>query len=162
MAHLSSLQLLKEINGKGTHVPYKGNAPAIQGLLAGDIQFMFPSPAETIPLVQGGKLRVLGVTSDNRLPAFPNVPTMKELGLSEFAPKIWYAFLVPSGTPPDAVSRLHDAFAKAVADPSVQERLIALGFSPEVKGSAETAAFIKAEAARWKKVVQENSITSQD
>ena len=162
MAHLSALQLLKEIKGKGTHVPYKGNAPAIQGLLSGDVQFMFPSVAEAVPLVQAGKLRVLGVTADKRVAAFPNVPTMRELGLSEFAPKIWYAFLVPSATPADAVSRLHDGFAKAVTNPSVQERLTALGFSPEVKGSLETAAFIKAEAARWKKVVQENNITSQD
>lgn len=162
MAHLSSLQVLKAIDGKGTHVPYKGNAPAIQGLLAGDVQFMFPSTAEALPLMQGGKLRVLGLTSEKRLPTFPNVPTMKELGLSDFAPRIWYAFLVPTGTPAEVVSRLQDAFAKAVTDPSLQERLNAAGFAVEVKGSADTAAFIKTEAARWKKVVQENNITSQD
>lgn len=162
MAHLASLQILKAVGGKGTHVPYKGNAPALQGLLAGDVQFMFPSTAEALPLMQGGKLRVLGVTSDKRLPTFPNVPTMKELGLSDFTPRLWYVFLVPTDTPPEAVSRLYDAFAKALTDPSIQQRLTAAGFATEVKRSPEAAAFIKAEAARWKKVVQENNIKSED
>lgn len=162
VAHLSSVRLLKEINGKGTHVPYKGNAYAIQGLLGGEVQFMFPTTAEALPLVQGGKLRVLALASEKRVAAFPNVPTLKELGFGDFAPKIWYAFLVPAATPDETVSRLSGAFAKAVADPAVQERLIKLGFTPELRGAADTGAFIKEEASRWKKVVQENNITSQD
>jgi tripartite-type tricarboxylate transporter receptor subunit TctC len=162
LAHLSSLRLLKEIGGKGTHVPYKGNAYAIQGLLGGEVQFMFPSTAEALPLVQGGKLRVLGLTADQRLPVFPDVPTMKELGFADFTPKIWYAFLVPSGTPADTVTRLHDAFAQAVRDPVVQQKLNGLGFTPEVRTGAEVAAFMKSEAGRWKKVVQDNNVTNQD
>jgi tripartite-type tricarboxylate transporter receptor subunit TctC len=162
MAHLTSLRLLKEINGKGTHIPYKGNAPALQGLLGGDVHFMFPSTSEALPLMQGGKLRVLGVTADNRLPAFPNTPTMKELGFGDFAPRIWYAFLVPAGTRPEVAERFNDAFSKAVTDPGVLAQLNARGYMPEVKSAAETAAFIKAEGARWKKVTQDNNITSLD
>jgi tripartite-type tricarboxylate transporter receptor subunit TctC len=162
MAHLTSLRLLKEISGKGTHVPYKGNAPALQGLLGGDVHFMFPSTFEALPLMQGGRLRVLGVTSDSRLPAFANVPTMKELGFGDFSPRIWYAFLVPAGTKPEVVSRIQDAFAKAVTDATVLANLNARGYIAEVRGSAEAAAFLKAESARWKKVIQENNITSLD
>lgn len=162
MAHLSSLQLLKQINGKGTHVPYQGNAPALQGLLSGQAHFMFPSTAEALPLVQGGKLRVLGVTSEKPLAGFPNVPTMKALGLADFSPVLWFAFLVPSATPAATVSQLQDAFANAVTNAVVQERLNVLGFTPEVKKSAEASAMIRAELARWKKVVQENNQTSQD
>ena len=162
MAHLAALRLLKAINGKATHIPYKGNAPAIQGLLAGDVQFMFPSSSEALTLMQGGKLRVLALTSDQPLVTFPNVPTMKDLGFADFAPRLWYAFLVPAGTPAEAVSRIQDAFAKALADPAMQERLRARGFEAEVRGSAEISAFIKAEAARWKVVVKENNVTSED
>ncbi|MBK9607851.1 MAG: tripartite tricarboxylate transporter substrate binding protein [Betaproteobacteria bacterium] len=162
MAHLAALRMLKEIGGKGTHVPYKGNAPAIQGLLAGDVDFMFPSSSEALALMQGDKLRVLALTSEKPLATFPNVPTMKDLGFADFAPRIWYAFLVPAGTPADAVARMQDAFAKALADPTVQERLSARGYISEVRGSADVSAFIKAEAARWKMVVKENNITSED
>jgi len=123
---------------------------------------MFPTTAEALPLVQGDKLRVLALASETRVAAFPNVPTLKELGFADFAPRIWYAFLVPSATPDEAVSRLYDAFAKALADPTVRERLTTLGFTPELRGSADTGVFIKAEASRWKKVVQENNITTQD
>jgi tripartite-type tricarboxylate transporter receptor subunit TctC len=162
MAHLTSLRLLKDISGKGTHVPYKGNAPALQGLLGGDVHFMFPSTFEALPLMQGGKVRVLGVTSDSRLPAFPNVPTMKELGFADPAPRIWYAFLVPAGTSTEVVNRFQDAFAKAVMDPAVLSNLNARGYIAEVRSSTEISGFLKAESARWKKVIQENNITSLD
>jgi tripartite-type tricarboxylate transporter receptor subunit TctC len=162
MAHLSSLRLLKEIKGKGTHIPYKGNAPALQGLLSNDVGFMFPSTFEALPLAQGGKLRVLAVTSESRLAALPDVPTVKELGFADFTPKVWYAFLVPAGTRPEIVTRYQDAFAKAVSDPAVLSSLTARGYVPEIRGSTETAAFLKAELARWRKVTQENGITNLD
>jgi tripartite-type tricarboxylate transporter receptor subunit TctC len=162
VAHLSSLRLLKEIAGKGIHVPYKGNAYALQGLLGGDVQFMFPTTAEALPLAQGGKLRVLALASEKRMTAFPNVPTLAELGFVDFAPKIWYAFLVPSATPDEIVLRLYGAFAAALTDPAVQGRLTQLGFTTQLRGAAETGAFIKAEAARWRQVVQENNVTNQD
>jgi len=162
MAHLASLRLLKDIGGKGIHVPYRGNAPALQGLLAGDVNFMFPTTFEAMPLVQANKVRVLGITSDARLPTFSNVPTMKELGLGDFNPRIWYAFLLPAGAKPDVVARFHDAFAQAVMDPGIQAQLTARGYIPEAKSTAETAAFIKSEYMRWKKVVQENGVTALD
>ncbi len=160
MAHLASLRLLKEVGGKGTHVPYRGNAPALQGLLGGDVNFMFPTTFEALPLMQANKVRVLGITSDSRLPTFSNVPTMKELGLGEFNPRIWYAFLLPAGARPEVVTRFHDAFAKAVTDPDIETQLKARGYIPEAKSTAETTAFIKSEYVRWKKVAQENGVTA--
>jgi tripartite-type tricarboxylate transporter receptor subunit TctC len=161
MAHLAALQLLKAVGGKGTHIPFKVNAPALQSLMAGDVDFMFPATSEALPLM-GSKLRVLALTSEKPLPIFPNVPTMKDLGFADFAPRLWYAFLVPKGTPAETVARIQDAFAKAISDPSVQEQLRAQGYTTDVKSSAEMSAFIKGEAARWKKVIQENNITSSD
>ncbi|CAN7344424.1 tripartite tricarboxylate transporter substrate binding protein [Variovorax sp. LjRoot178] len=162
MAHLASLRMLKEIGGKGTHVPYRGNAPALQGLLGGDVNFMFPTTFEAMPLVQANKVRVLGVTADARLPAFPSVPTMKELGFGDLTPRIWYAFLLPAGSKPEVVARVHDAFAKAVMDPGIQTQLRARGYIPEALSTADTTAFIKSEYARWKKVAQENNVSSLD
>jgi tripartite-type tricarboxylate transporter receptor subunit TctC len=162
MAHLASLRLLKEIGGKGTHVPYRGNAPALQGLLAGDVNFMFPTTFEAMPMVQASKLRVLGVTADARLPTFASVPTMKELGFADLTPRIWYAFLLPAGARPEVVARVHDAFAKAVMDPGIETQLRARGYIPEARSTADTQAFIKSEFARWKKVAQDNGISTLD
>jgi tripartite-type tricarboxylate transporter receptor subunit TctC len=162
MAHLASLRMLKEIGGKGTHVPYRGNAPALAGLLGGDVHFFFPTTFEAIPQLAANKVRVLGVTSDARLPSMPNIPTMKELGFPDLTPRIWYAFLLPAGAKPEVVARVQDAFAKAMNDPAIQTQLRARGYIPEAKSTAETAAFIKGELARWKKVAQENNITNLD
>ena len=160
MGHLSALRMLNEAGGKGIHVPYKGNAPALQGLLASDVHFMFPSTFEALSLMQGGKVRVLAVTAESRLPTFGGVPTMKELGFADFAPRIWYVFLMPAGTSVDVVKRVQEAFTKAMADPAIQSNLSARGFITEIRTSVEAAAFLKAEAVRWKKVVQDNNITS--
>jgi tripartite-type tricarboxylate transporter receptor subunit TctC len=160
LAHLSSVRLIKELHGTGTHVPYRGNSDAIQGLLGNQVQLFFPSTAEALPLAKSGKIRLLGVTSEERLPTLPDVPTMKELGFAEFNPRLWYAFLAPANTPANIVSGLHDAFAKALVDPSVRERLTGLGFTTEVKDSAAVSAYMKNEAARWGKVIKDNNISS--
>ena len=85
---------------------------------------------------------------------------MKELGFAQFNPRLWFAFLAPASTPPNIVSGLHDAFAKAAMDPSIRERLTALGFAMEVKDPAAVSAFMKSEAGRWGKVVKDNNIQS--
>jgi tripartite-type tricarboxylate transporter receptor subunit TctC len=159
LAHLSAVRLIKDLKGTGNHIPYRGNNDAIQGLLGNHVQMFFPSTAEALPLVQSGRIRLLGVTSEERLPKLPDVPTMKELGFAEFNPRLWYAFLVPANTPANIVSRLHDAFARAIMDPSVQGRLTALGFTIEIKDPAAVSAFMNEEAARWGKVIKENNIT---
>ena len=134
------------------------DADAILALQSNQVQLFFPSTAEALGLAKSGKVRLLAVTSEQRVPTLPDVPTMKELGFAEFNPRLWYAFLAPANTPANIVSRLHDAFAKAITDPSVRERLTALGFTTELKDSAAVSAFMKSEAARWGKVIKDNNI----
>lgn len=162
LAHLSAVRLIHELGGTGNHIPFRGNSDAIQALLGNQVQAFFPSTAEAIPLAKSGKIRLLAVTSAERVPTMPDVPTMKELGFSDFNPRLWYAFLAPANTPSNVVSQLKNAFAKAVNDPAIQERLRALGFSPEVKDAAAVSALMKDEAVRWGKVIKENKITSSD
>jgi tripartite-type tricarboxylate transporter receptor subunit TctC len=159
LAHLSSVRLIKEMNGTGNHVTF---SDAIQSLLGNEVQMFFASTAEALPLSAAGQVRVLAVTSEERLSTMPEVPTMKELGFAQFNPRLWYAFLAPANTPADIVSRLHDAFAKATRDPSAQERLNAIGFAVEIKDSAAVTAFMKEEAARWSKVIKDNDIKVAD
>jgi len=162
LAHLSSVRLLKELNGTGNHVPSRGNNDAIQPLLGNHVQMFFPSTAEALPLATAGQIRVLGVTSEERLPALPDVPTMRELGFAQFNPRLWYAFLGPANTPANIVSRLHDALAKATMDSSVQARLKAVGFTMEIKDPAAVSAFMKEEAVHWGKVIKDNAIKIAD
>ena len=162
LAHLSAVRLIKDLGGTGNHVPYRGNPDAIQALLGNQVQLFFPSTAEALPLVKSGKIRLLGVTSEDRFPAFPDVPTMKELGFADFNPRLWFAFLAPAQTPAESISRLHDAFARAVTAPAAQQRLTALGFAVEVKDPAATSALMKSEAARWGKIIKDNNIKGAD
>lgn len=162
MAHLASARLLKELGGTGVHVPYRGNGEAIQALLGNHAQMFFPSTADAGALVTSGKIRILGVTSDNRLATLPNVPTMKELGYADFTPRLWYAFVAPAGTPGEAISRLYGAFASALKDPGIEQRLTGLGFAPEIRDSAAVSAYMKAEADRWSRVIKDNNIKSSD
>ncbi len=160
LAHLSAVRLINQFNGTGNHIPYRGNSDATQALLGNQVQLFFPGSAEAIPLSKSGKVRLLGVTSDDRLPTLPGVPTMKELGFADFNPRLWYAFLVPAGTPSSAVSRLHASFAQAVKDPTVRERLTGLGFAMDLKDGPGVSAQIKSEATRWGKVIKDNNIKS--
>ena len=162
MAHLASVRMLKTVGGAGTHIPFRGNSDAIQALLGNQVQFFFSSTAEALTLMKGNRVRVLGVTSDNRVPYLPSVPTMKELGFAELNPRLWYAFLAPAGTPPETVAQLYEAFSKALSDKAVQERLNGLGFTTEITSPAQIAAYMKAEAGRWAKVVKDNSIQAAD
>jgi len=141
LAHLAAVRLLNELKGTGTHVPYRGNNDAIQGLLGNQVQLFFPTTAEALPLAKSGRIRVLAVTSEQRFPGLPDVPTTKELGFSDFNPRVWHAFMAPANTSASIVSRLHDTFAKAIMDPAVQERLAAVGFTPEIKRSRSSIRF---------------------
>lgn len=160
LAHLSAARLIQEWGGSGLHVPFTGNSGAIQALLGNQVQLFLPSTAEALPLASAGKIRLLGVTSEERLPTLPNVPTMKELGFTNFQPRLWYAFLAPAKTPAKTVSWLADGFTKALMDPAVQERFTQLGFTTDIEDSAATSALMKSEAVRWGKVIKDNNITS--
>lgn len=161
LGHLAPVRLLRDLKIPGTHVPYRGVAPAIQDVAANRVHLMFVSSLEGMQMVKAGGIRVLAVTSEQRLPGLPDVPTMAELGFADFYPAVWYGFMVPAKTPADVRDRLHQAFAKGAADPGVHEQLVKLGLTVKLRNGPEFAQFIREEDARWSRVVKENGITME-
>jgi tripartite-type tricarboxylate transporter receptor subunit TctC len=158
MAHLSTVRFLKAIGGKGVHVSYRNNPEGLNALVGGFTQMMFGSAQEVAALRGADKLRVLAVTSEQRLPNLADVPTMRELGFPEINPTLWYGYVAPAGTPAAIVSKLADAITRAVRDPSFQSRYKSLSFVEDIKTGEALTSFINAEAARWKEVIIENKI----
>lgn len=158
VSHLAAARLVRELKISGTHVPFRGFSPAVQALMGDQVHFICATVADVIELTKSGDFRLLGVTADKRQPLLPDVPTMKEQGFADFEAASWNAYLAPAGTPPEAVDRLNAAFAKATADAGVQERLGKLGVSVVAKNRGELEKFLKDEAARWRKVIQDNGI----
>ena len=158
VSHLAAARLVRELKINGTHVPFRGFSPAVQALLGDQVHFICATVADVVELTKSGDFRLLGVTAEKRHPLLPDVPTMKEQGFADFQAASWNAYLAPAGTPPETVARLNAAFAKATADAGVQERLGKLGVSVMAKNRGELEKFLKDEAARWRKVIQDNAI----
>ena len=143
-----------------THVPYKGAPPAVLAVVTGEVAYMFATASSAIGQVTPGKVRALAVTTAERLPQLPDVPTMAEAGLVDFNVSDWAGFVLPKGTPAATRDRLHAALAAAFADPAAQERLRRATFLPAAKplGPAEFGPFLRAEVDKWAKVVREAKI----
>jgi tripartite-type tricarboxylate transporter receptor subunit TctC len=137
------------------HVPYKGSGPAVNDLLGGQISLMFNTMIQTIPHVQGGKLRALAVTSARRSAAMPELPTLAEAGMPGYEMVGWFGVLAPAGTPRSAVARLNADILKILALPDVKDRLAKLGSEPtDIATPEQFGDYIKAEIAKWAKVVK--------
>jgi tripartite-type tricarboxylate transporter receptor subunit TctC len=136
------------------HIPYAGAAPAQLGLLAGQTDLMFDNLASALPQIQAGKLKALAVTTPQRVPALPGVPTMAESGLPGFDVSTWFGLFAPAGTPPATVERLNAAFTAALRTPEMRERLARMGAEPAPNSPAEFAALVKSELAKYQKIVQ--------
>lgn len=132
-----------------THVPYKGTAPAMQALAAGEVSAVSTVVADIKPLVAAGKARLLAVGGEQRDPGFPDVPTFRELGYADLVAQPWYALFAPAGTPAAAVERLAKAAAAAVQDPALGRRLVGMGLEPTGHGSAALASIMKDDFERW-------------
>ena len=137
-----------------THVPYKGTGPALTDLLTGRISMMIDTVSVHVENVNAGKLRALGVTSAKRTPSLPNVPTIAEAGLPGFDVSIWLGVLAPAKTPPDVVARLNSEIRKVMAEPDMKAQLLKAGIDPLTSTPDEFAATIKADTAKWSKVVK--------
>lgn len=147
--HLAA-ELFKSKTGTDiVHVPYGGDTPALNDLMAGTVQLSFMSVASTAPQIRAGKLRALAVTSAQRSDALPDLPTLSELGVEGYDVGTWWGLLAPAGTPDAIVGKLNAAMRKAVALPEVKQRFAPLGLDPRSDSPAEFAAFIKAEVARY-------------
>jgi tripartite-type tricarboxylate transporter receptor subunit TctC len=159
--HLSG-EYFKSVTGANLlHVPYKGGGPAMTELMGGQIPMMFSSLGPAVGAVKGGKIRALAVTSLQRSAAFPDVPTMDELGLKGFDSTAWYGLLGPAGLPPEVVTRLTQALAKAGADKELLAQINATGCDTEILTPAQTVERIKTDYAKWGAVVKEANIRAE-
>ena len=152
--HLS-MELLKSMTGiRITHVPYKGDVPAMTDAMAGQIAMSVPTVVAATPYVKSGKLRAIAVTSRSRVRSLPDVPTVAEAGVAGFESVSWGGVMAPGGTPAAVVGKLNAEIVRILKLPDMQERLQALG--AEVVGStpAEFAAYLAAEIDRWSKVAK--------
>ena len=154
--HLSG-ELFKTMAGVDmTHIPYKGSAPALTDLLGGQVNLMFDNMPSALPHVKAGKLRALAVTSGKRSPAAPDLPTIEEAGVPGYEASSWFGVLAPAGTPPDIVNKLNAEIVRILKTPEMKERLSSQGAEPVGSSPGEFAAHIKAEMAKWAKVVKES------
>jgi tripartite-type tricarboxylate transporter receptor subunit TctC len=144
---------------KMVHVAYRGEAPAINDLLGGQIPFMFANLSAVIGNVQAGKLRAIAITTAKRSPSAPDIPTVAEQGLPGFDAATWFALVVPAGAPKEVVGRLNAETIKAVKLADVQQRFAALGMIADEDRTPEGVnAYIKSEIAKWQKVIQDAGV----
>ena len=136
------------------HVPYRGSGPAITDLLGGQIDMVIETLPALLPQVASGKIRLLGVTTAKRATALPDLPTLMEQGVNDYAVATTYALLAPAGTPPAVVEKLSDGMRRAAAMPSVQQAALKLGADAIATTPADTSRMLKQETSRWADVVR--------
>ena len=157
--HLSG-ELFNTMAGiKLSHVPYKGSAPALTDVMAGQVPLMFDTMLSAMPYVKSGKLKALGVTSPRRSPAAPGLPTLAESGLPGYAVFAWNGVLVPAGTPRTVIEQLSQELKKAMALPQVKDKFNAQGFAASWDRPDEFGSFLKGEVEKWTKAVKASGAT---
>jgi tripartite-type tricarboxylate transporter receptor subunit TctC len=160
--HLAA-ELFKSLTGaRMVHVPYRGAAPALTGLIAGDVQVMFMTPPSSLSFVEAGKIRALGYTGATRFARLPDVPTLAEAGVPGMdVLASWTGLFAPAKTPDDVIARLHDEVRRAVAAPAVRERLIGLGVLPLGSAPTEFRPFVAAQVKIVADIVRTAGIEPQ-
>jgi tripartite-type tricarboxylate transporter receptor subunit TctC len=160
--HMAGELLAFSAGIKMVHVPYRGEAPAINDLLGGQIPFMFANLSVVKGNVEGGKLRALAVTSGKRVPSLPNVPTIAET-FPGFNAATWFALVAPAGTPREAIARINAEAKKIVATADFQQRFDQLGMIPDQDRTPdEINDYIKSEVAKWAKVIKDADVKPAD
>ena len=156
-------ELFSSVAGiKLAHVPYRGEAPAINDLIGGQIPLMFANLSAVVGNIRAGQLRALAVTSAQRAPAAPEIPTVAEAGLPGFEAATWFALVAPAGTPSDVLARLNAEVKRAIALPDVKQRYADLGMTAEDSTPTGLDAYIKSEIAKWTKVIRDANIRPQE
>jgi tripartite-type tricarboxylate transporter receptor subunit TctC len=158
--HLFGALLSAKTNSALTHVPYKGSAPGLIDVIGAKVDFMYDTVTSAGPLVLSGKMRVLAVGVDQRLPQFPNAPTLKELGHSDIALNVWWGIAAKAGTPRDVLAVLEKSTRAAIQDPVVAAKFTSQGVMITTSASpAEFSAYISEEIDRWGKVIKESKMS---
>jgi tripartite-type tricarboxylate transporter receptor subunit TctC len=156
--HLAAVLLESMAKIRLTHVPYKGGGPAITDLLAGHVPAFFAVISTGVPHVQSGRVRGIAVTGTRRAEALPEVPTVAEAGVPGYAATNWYGLLVPARTPAAIIDRINREMTAALNAPDVSEGLKARGIDAAPNAPAAFAAFIRAETAKWRPIVQQSGL----
>ncbi|CAG2132388.1 Tripartite tricarboxylate transporter family receptor [compost metagenome] len=157
--HLTAALFWQKSGTDGLHVPYKGGAPAISDLLAGQVDVSFQNLNAVIQHIRTGKLRALAITSDKRSALLPDVPTMAEAGVKDVEVYSWQAVAAPKGLPADVKSRLHGALVSALKEPGMQKKLGEQGFEVVANTPEQFVQFENEELKRWKTVIEQGKIT---
>jgi tripartite-type tricarboxylate transporter receptor subunit TctC len=157
-------ELFKSMTGiQASHVAYRGSVPALNDVVGGHIDFMFCDFASAAPMLQGGKVRPIGVSIATRIPAFPDIPTISESGLSGFDVAAWFMVVAPARTPAPVVDRLHHELTQILAAPEIQQRIAQLSLVPMApQPVAGMQDFVKSEIVRWGKVVHDAGIAGSE
>ena len=161
LGHLAMALIGNKQGFQMTHIPYKGGGPLTQDVVAGHVPLAIGSAALLTPHVQSGKLRPIAVTSAQRAPTLPNVPTLAELGVTGFAAYSWWGVNGPAGVPPAIVAKMNKAYAQALQTPAVKEKLEQQGVSLRLSSPEEYQRFIEHELDTWSAVVKANGIKSE-
>ena len=136
------------------HIPYRGGAPALIALMAGDVDLVVAQVPSGAQLIKSGRVRGIAISGDKRSPAIPEIPTINESGLPGFDATSWYCIVAPAGTPRPVINRLHTELVKILQSPEVRERLVAEGAEVQTTTPEELAAFVRAEIRKWAVVVK--------
>jgi tripartite-type tricarboxylate transporter receptor subunit TctC len=159
--HLSGELLVRSLGANITHVPYKGGAPSVMAIMSGEAQVNFATLPAVVPQIRGGKVRAIALASKERNPAVPDVPTLAEVGVPDFDVGTWSGLIGPKGVPPEIVRKINAAVGAVVKDPAIRKRLVDEGAEIRLMSPAEFGTFMRAENARWVKVVKEAGIQPQ-
>ncbi|OZI34941.1 hypothetical protein CAL29_15945 [Bordetella genomosp. 10] len=158
IVHLTGERFVRTVGAKATHVPYKGSAQSLSDVAAGVTLFSAETTAAALPLIRGGKLRALAVTSETRTAELPDVPTVIESGYPGFTSYSWFALMAPAGTPDNMVAKLSASAQAALGTPKMSRQLKTLGFEPMQLGPDQTKAFISKESVFWTDFLQKTGI----
>ena len=160
--HLSAEYLFKILaKVPVTHVPYKGGGPALAAAMSGEVELVSVAMPPAVPMIKSGKIRGIAVTSDRRVAALPDVPTVAESGFPGFADYTWVGLFLPAGAPPDVVARLNGEVDKLLQQPDLRERLAAIGFEPVGGTPRQFSEYLKTELVKWARVVRETGATAE-
>ena len=158
ITHMVSEYFMETAGADVVHIPYKGTSPALTDTISGQTQIVFGTPASTLPFVKGGQLRALAVTSDKRLSALPDVPTMIESGYPGFAVYNWHGIIGPKGIPPDIVAKLNKAINDTIGAPGMDTSLASDGLTAAPGSPEAFGTLIESEARRWGALVKTKGI----
>lgn len=157
--HLAA-ELFNSMAGtKMVHVPYKGSAPAMTDLMGGQVDLMFNTMLSSMPYVKDGKMTALAVTSAQRSPAAPDLPTVDEAALKGYQATAWNGLLAPKGTPADVLQKLNAAMKEVLEDPAVKEKFAAQGFAANWMSQKDFSAYLQNEVDKWAKVAKDSGAT---